>query len=185
MSLRNTDTAYGSLAQSFHWIIALMILVLWCVGLYMTGLEVSPQRLKLYSYHKWAGVTVFALVLARLAWRFISPPPALPAGMSAWEKLAASLGHKLLYLLLFAIPLSGWMMSSAKGYQTVYFGVLPIPDLLSKNPELGKLLEEVHEYLNFFLMAVVAGHAGAALKHHFVDKNNVLARMVPGLKSKS
>ena len=85
----------------------------------------------------------------------------------------------MLYVLMIAIPLSGWLMSSAKGFQTVYFGILPIPDLLDKNKELGDLLALVHKSLNLFFVAVLAGHIGAALKHHFIDKDDILIRMAP------
>jgi cytochrome b561 len=85
----------------------------------------------------------------------------------------------VLYLLMFAIPITGWLMSSAKGFQTVYFGLLPLPDLLVKNEELGELLEGIHSLLNFGMAALVVAHAGAALKHHFLDRDDVLARMLP------
>jgi cytochrome b561 len=151
------------------------------LGFYMEDLAMSPTRLKLYAYHKWIGVTIFALVALRLAWRLWSPPPPLPGSMPAWERRAAEISHRLLYLMLFAVPLSGWLMSSAKGFQTVLFGVLPIPDLLSKNPPLGAALEEVHWMLNKMLLGLVSLHIAAALKHHFVDRDEVLARMTPGL----
>jgi cytochrome b561 len=99
--------------------------------------------------------------------------------MPAWQRKIAEATHVLLYLLMFAVPLSGWLMSSAKGFQTVWFGVLPLPDLLSKNAELGKLLEEVHEWLNFGMAVVVIAHLGAALKHHYIDRDDVLIRMLP------
>jgi polyisoprenoid-binding protein YceI len=101
--------------------------------------------------------------------------------MPAWQRMAAEATHVLLYLLMFAVPLSGWLMSSAKGFQTVWFGVLPLPDLLDKNKELGDLLKEVHEALNFGMAGLVLAHAGAALKHHFIDRDDVLARMLPFL----
>ena len=94
-------------------------------------------------------------------------------------QLAAHAGHVLLYALMIAIPLSGWLMSSAKGFQTVWFGVLPIPDLLDKNRELGDLLQTVHLSLNLFFVVVLIGHIGAALKHHFIDRDDVLTRMLP------
>ena len=100
--------------------------------------------------------------------------------MAPLERIAAHAGHHLLYVLMFAIPLTGWLMSSAKGFQTVWFGVLPIPDLLAKDKALGDLLQTVHVVLNFVLIAVLLGHVGAALKHHFFDKDDVLTRMLPG-----
>ncbi|HEX8986363.1 MAG TPA: cytochrome b [Rhodocyclaceae bacterium] len=170
---------YTPVAIGLHWIVAALLAALFGVGLYMHGLPLSPWKLKVYSWHKWAGVTAFALLLLRFAWRATHRPPALPAAMPAWQRGAAHAGHALLYVLMAAIPLTGWLMSSAKGFQTVWFGVLPIPDLLEKNKELGEVLGEVHEWLNYLLAAVVAGHAGAALKHHVVDRDDVLTRMLP------
>ncbi len=181
MPLRNTSNRYGDIAIALHWLVVLMLLGSFSLGFYMHELPVSPLKLKLYAYHKWLGVTIFAVVALRLAWRLWSPPPALPASMPGWEKRAADISHHLLYLLLFAAPLSGWLMSSAKGFQTVWFGLLPIPDLLTKNPPLGEALAEVHEVLVFLLLAVIAIHVAAALKHHFMDKDDILARMTPGL----
>ena len=176
------NTHYTATAKLLHWLIALMIFGMLAFGFYMTGLDLSPTKLELYSWHKWAGVTVFMLVLVRLAWRIGHKPPALPAHMPAIERLAAHAGHHLLYVLMLAIPLSGWLMSSAKGFQTVWFGVLPLPDLLTKDKALGNLLETVHVVLNYTLIAVLLGHVGAALKHHFIDRDDVLTRMLPRRK---
>ncbi len=173
------STHYSATAKALHWGIAVLIFGLLGLGFYMTGLELSPTKLQLFSWHKWAGVTVFMLVVVRLAWRITHRPPALPAHMSALERFAAHAGHHLLYVLMFAIPLSGWLMSSAKGFQTVWFGVLPLPDLLAKDKALGDLLQTVHVSLNFVLIALLLVHIGAALKHHLVDKDDVLTRMLP------
>jgi cytochrome b561 len=170
---------YTATAIGLHWLMVLLIVTLFSVGLYMSDLPLSPWKLKVFSWHKWAGVTAFLLALARILWRATHRPPALPIAMPRWQQLAAHGGHALLYLLMFAIPLSGWLMSSAKGFQTVYFGVLPIPDLLAKNKDLGNLLLTVHQTLNWIMAAVVAGHAGAAFVHHFVDHDDVLMRMLP------
>jgi cytochrome b561 len=174
-----TRNRYTATAIGLHWLIALVLIGLFGVGLYMTGLKLSPQKLQIYSWHKWAGVTVFLLALARIAWRIGHPPPPDPAGMPHWQVVAAHGVHHLLYLLMIAIPLSGWLMSSAKGFQTVWFGVLPLPDLLDKNKELGDLLQAVHKFLNYSLAGLVLAHAGAALKHHLIDRDDVLARMLP------
>ncbi len=173
---------YTRTAKALHWLMAVLIFGLLALGFYMQGLPLSPEKLKLYSWHKWAGVTAFALVLVRLAWRAAHPPPPLPATMSKPMRFAAHAGHALLYLLMIAIPLSGWLMSSAKGVQTVWFGVLPIPDLLAKDKALGDLLAIVHKTLNLVFVAVIAGHVAAALKHHFIDRDDILARMLPDRK---
>ncbi len=172
---------YGLTAQLGHWLTVLLLCAAFPVGFYMVELALSPTKLKLFSYHKWIGVTVFALVLLRLLWRRWNPPPPPPA-MAPWAVRTAQITHRLLYLLLLVVPLSGWLMSSAKGFQTVYFGRLPIPDLLGKDPALGAALETVHWMLNKMLLGLVALHVAAALKHHFVDRDAVLRRMLPSLR---
>ncbi len=171
------NTTYTPVAKGLHWLMAVMILGLLALGIYMSDLPLSPQKLTLYSWHKWFGVTVFLLVWLRLAWRVTHCPPALPDTLSAPMRLAAHAGHAALYVLMVAIPLTGWLMSSAKGFQTVWFGVLPIPDLLGRDRELGDLLQQVHKLLNLLLMLTLAGHVLAALWHHFVLKDDTLRRM--------
>ena len=175
------STHYTATAKALHWGIAVLIFGMLGLGFYMTGLDLSPTKLQLFSWHKWAGVTIFLFVVVRLGWRLRHRPPELPAGMPAWQRKVAAATHVLLYLLMFAVPITGWLMSSAKGFQTVYFGVLPLPDLLVKDADLGDLLQEVHKLLNFSMAALVVAHIGAALKHHFIDRDEVLARMLPFL----
>ncbi|MBL0122499.1 MAG: cytochrome b [Betaproteobacteria bacterium] len=170
---------FTSTAITLHWLVAAMMVISVAIGLYMTGLKLSPDKLKLYSWHKWVGVTIFMLVAIRAAWRLSHASPPMPASMPAWQRHTANAAHILLYVLMFAIPLSGWLMSSAKGFQTVYFGVIPLPDLLGKNEALGELLQEVHRLLNYTFIAIVAVHVAAALKHHFIDKDDVMQRMLP------
>ena len=181
LSSSTQASGYTGTAIALHWLIAVALAGAFALGLYMHELPLSPQKLKLYSWHKWAGVTIFLFVLARLGWRLLHPPPGLPAAMPAWQRKVAAATHVLLYLLMFAVPITGWLMSSAKGFQTVYFGVLPLPDLLVKDKELGDLLHQVHKLLNFSMAALVLAHLGAALKHHFIDRDDVLARMLPFL----
>jgi len=175
---------YTRTAIALHWLMAVLLVGLFGVGTYMSDLPVSPQKLKIYSWHKWAGVTAFLLIAFRLAWRVGHRPPPLPDSMPAWQQMTAHGLHHLLYLLMIVIPLSGWLMSSAKGFQTVYFGVLPLPDLVSKDKELGDLLKTVHTTLNYSLAALVMAHAGAALKHHLLDRDDILSRMLPFLARK-
>jgi cytochrome b561 len=170
---------YTKTAKALHWLMAILLFGLLALGFYMHDLPLSPEKLKLYSWHKWAGVTAFLLVWLRLFWRVTHRPPALPENMPKIMQLAAHAGHLLLYVLMIAIPLSGWLMSSAKGFQTVWFGVLPIPDLIGKHKETGDLLQTLHMGLNLLFAAVIAGHIGAALKHHFIDKDDILKRMLP------
>lgn len=174
---------YTPTAIALHWIVAALIIGNLCFGLYVEGLHgITPQKLRYLSWHKWVGVTIFLLAAARLLWRLRHAPPALPASMRPWERKAAHAGHVLLYVLFFAAPISGWLMSSALGFQTVYLGLVPIPDLLQKNRELGDTLKVVHRTINYTMAAVIVGHAAAALKHHFHDRDDVLARMLPFLR---
>jgi len=173
------NTTYTAVAKLLHWGMAVIILGLLALGFVMTDMPLSPEKLQYYSWHKWAGVTVFVLVWLRLVWRVMNPPPAYPTTMPRTVQIVAHLGHAALYGLMLAIPLSGWLLSSAKGVQTVWFGVLPLPDLLEKDKELGHLLHEVHEALNFVLLFLLAGHVAAALKHHIMDKDDILKRMLP------
>lgn len=174
---RYTGTAIG-----LHWIIFVLVFCGWLLGQYMSGLPFSPQKLRYVSWHKWIGVTVFAFVLLRLAWRLYHPPPALPASVSLLQQRAACAVHALLYVLLIVIPMTGWLYSSAAGVPTVWLGLIQLPDLLQKNKAVADVLKEVHSYLNWTLFALVLGHAGFALKHHFIDRDGVLTRMIPVLK---
>lgn len=177
--MSSSPTRYTSVAIGLHWIMAIGILGTFSLGLYMSDLPLSPTKLRYFSWHKWAGVTLFLLVLVRLGWRVTHQPPALPANMPKIQAIAAAGAHHMLYLLMLIIPLSGWLMSSAKGFQTVWFGVLPLPDLIGKDKELGDTLKEVHEMLNYLMIFIVVAHAGAAVKHHVIDHDDILKRMLP------
>ena len=170
---------YDKAQIALHWLIALLIFVTFPLGLYMADLKPSPTVLRLYSYHKWIGVTIFFLVALRLAWRATHGVPGPIAGMPRWQEIASKAIHHSLYLLMVAVPLSGWLMSSAEGFQTVWLGLVPLPDLLEKNKALGETLGDVHETLNWIMLALVAVHLAAALKHHFVDRDGLLLRMNP------
>ena len=177
--------AYTRPAITLHWLMALLVFITFPVGLVMSEMALSPNKLRLLSYHKWLGVTVFILVMVRLLWRASHKPAPLLATIPHWQRVAANAVHVLLYVLLFAIPLSGWLMSSAKGFQTVYLGMLPLPDLLSKDKVLGDALAALHEVLNITLLLLVVAHVAAAVKHQFVDRDGTLARMLPFLDRSS
>ena len=173
---------YTHTAIFLHWLVALALAATFALGFYMADLPLSPNKLKLYSWHKWAGVTLLAVVVIRLAWRLTHRPPEFPPGMSHLAQLAAHTGHWVLYALMLLIPVSGWLMSSAAGRPVVWFGVLQLPDLIGVNKDLAGQIKEVHETAAWLLLVLVGLHTAAALKHHFVDKDSVLARMLPFLK---
>jgi len=175
--MNTTNSSYTPVAKAFHWLMAVLILGVLVLGLTMHDLPLSPRKLELYSWHKWFGVTIFGLVWLRLAWRLTHPPPPLPESLSPRIRRLSAVGHATLYGLMIVIPLSGWLMSSAKGFQTVWFGIVPIPDLIGRDRELGDLLQTVHKALNVILMLTLAGHVAAALWHHFVLKDDTLRRI--------
>lgn len=180
-----SEMRYSNPAVLLHWLVALLIFAGFPLGLYMVDLPLSPDKLKLYSYHKWIGITVLMLAAIRLSWRLTHTPPPLPPGIAVWQRRASAVVHGLLYGLVLAIPVSGWLMSSAKGFPTVWFGVLPLPDLLERNRELGDLLASVHQALNYTLAALVILHVAAALKHHFIERQPFLQRMGLGKKERT
>jgi cytochrome b561 len=169
--------AYTRTAVALHWFVALLITAGFTLGNYMTELHMSPRKLRLYSYHKWIGITVLGLVLIRLVWRLThQPPPDEP--MPRWQRIAAHLTHWLLYLLMIVTPIVGWLYSSASGYPVVYLKLWQLPDLVSKNADLAKVLVKVHGSLAWTLFAVVVLHVAAAFKHHFFDRDSTLKRML-------
>ena len=169
---------YTGTAIALHWLLAVMIAGSFAVGLYMVDLPFSPQRLKLYNWHKWAGVLILTLSAARLLWRLTHRPPAA-APMPAWQARAAHAAHLALYVLFFAVPLMGWAYSSAAGFPIVLFGVLPLPDFVPVSRELADALKPWHGWLAKGLAAVVALHVAGALKHQFIDHDGLLRRMWP------
>lgn len=174
-------TTYTKTAITFHWLMALLLVANFALGLTMSDMELSPQKLQFVSWHKWAGITLLGLITLRFLWRaFANRPVLLP--MAAWQRRLAKLTHFLMYLLLFAVPISGWVMSSAGGFTVTYLGLFPLPDLVAKDKQLFELLKEVHEVLNFTLLGLVILHVLAVLKHQFIDRDATLARMVPWLK---
>ena len=186
MSINNTNSnvRYTAPAIALHWLMAWLIIAVYFLGLSIDALPVGPDRIQVVGWHKWLGVTIAFLWGFRVLWRASHRPPALPASSPAWQNAASHLVHVALYLLMIAIPVSGWLMSSAKGYTTNFFGLFDLPNLLMKDKELGHTLKEVHEVLANSLMALVGLHIAAALKHQLVDKDNLLGRMRPARKTK-
>jgi cytochrome b561 len=172
----DAPTRYTATAMALHWLLALALVGIFAVGLYMTSLPFSPARLKLYNWHKWAGVTILTLSALRLLWRLTHRPPAdLP--MPAWQARVAHLTHNLLYVLFFAVPLAGWAYSSAAGFPIVWFGVLQLPDFVPKDKALADTFKLIHQFAAYGLGLLVAAHVAGALKHIVIDRDGLLARM--------
>ena len=174
---------YSTLAMLFHWLLGFALVGIFAVGLYMADLPFSPLRLKLYNWHKWAGITILTLSLLRLLWRVTHRPPALPAAIERatpqWQLQAFHATHIALYALFFIVPLVGWAYSSAAGFPVVVFGVIPLPDFVPASKELAELIKPWHQITAFTLAGLVALHVAAALKHHFIDKDGLIYRMLP------
>ncbi len=170
---------YTTAAIVLHWLLALMIVGTFGMGLYMADLPLSPTRLKLYNWHKWAGTTILALSALRLLWRLSHRPPA-DQPMPAWQAKAAHVTHGLLYVLFFAVPLLGWAYSSAAGYPIVWFGVLPLPDFMPVDKDLAEALKPWHGRVAKALALLVLLHVAAALKHQFIDRDGLIGRLGPG-----
>lgn len=177
------STAYTSTAIALHWLIAALIVGAFALGWTMTRIPgITPDKLRFYSWHKWIGVTVLALALLRIVWRATHRAPPLPAGMSAWQRGAAHAVHVALYLLMIAIPVSGYLYSSAANVPVVYLGLVPLPTVIGPDPVLKAWFKAIHIALDYGLFALVAGHAAAAVKHHWIDRDGLLGRMLPFLK---
>jgi len=173
---------YTRTAIALHWLVALLIACGFSLGTYMVDLHISPRKLRLYSYHKWIGITVLALVLIRLVWRLThKPPPEVP--MPNWQLRSARATHYLLYALMIVTPLCGWLYSSASGYPVVYLKMWQLPDLVHKNPALAKVLVQIHGFLAWSIFWIVLLHVAAALKHHLVDRDDTLRRMLAWRRS--
>ena len=177
--LPHTDVSlrYSTPAIALHWLMAWLVIATYFIGLGMGELPIGPERIQMVGWHKWLGVTVAYLWVLRVFWRATHQAPAQPAGTPGGRVSASHLVHLRLYILLIAIPLTGWLMSSAKGFTTNYFGLFDLPNLLEKDKALAQTLKEAHEFLANSLMALVALHIAAAIKHQVIDKDNLMARM--------
>lgn len=178
---QDAPATYDTVSISVHWLLAVLIGVTFFVGLYMADLAFSPTRLRLYNWHKWIGMAVLALSAARLVWRVSGHrPPPLPVGTPAWQLAAYRGTHLVFYLLFFAVPLLGWFYTSAVGVPVVWLGLLPLPDLVPLNKPFGEeVLKPLHSVAAYALAGIVVLHIAAALKHQFIDRDHLLARMWP------
>jgi len=178
--LRNTETAWGTIAKLLHWGIAVLIVAQIVLGLVAIGWRLSPTKLNLFIWHKSLGILLLALIAARLLWRFANPTPRLPADMPGWERLAAHASHALLYICMFALPVSGWIINSAANVPLRVFWLFPLPPITAPDKALAETMKLVHLGLIVALGVVLAIHVAAALRHHFIKRTDILLRMLPG-----
>ena len=169
-------TRYTAPAIALHWLLGLMLIGSFSLGVYMSDLPFSVSRLRLYNWHKWAGVSILLLSFVRLAWRITHRPPA-DQPMPAWQATAAHTTHQLLYALFFIVPLLGWAYSSAAGFPIVWFGVLPLPDFVPVDKALAEAIKPWHERSAMLMAALVLLHVAGALKHQFIDRDGLLTRL--------
>ena len=189
MQMANTESRYGSVAQALHWVIVLLIIAQYVLAQMADAAEharathpaAALEQLALLARHKSVGLTIFALAVVRLIWRFVSPPPPFPSSMPHWQAVAARLTHFAFYVVLFAMPISGLVMSAAANYPVSYFGLFTLPNLVAPDKGLEHLMKEVHETLFYILVTLATLHIAAALKHEFFDHDGVLRRMLPGM----
>ena len=168
---------YSPTAKWLHWIMAVLIIALLILGFYMADLPKGPDKTALVQFHKAIGTVMLVLAAVRLWWRIGHTPPPLPASIAAWQAQVVYSAHWLLYGLMIAQPLSGWAMSSARGFPVALAGIIPLPALVGKNESLGEILKELHEFIGWSLAILVIGHVAMALKHHFIDRDGLLLRM--------
>lgn len=179
MSLGNTPERWGWVSQMLHWVIALLIVAIAIIGLTMVDLPNSPRKISVYALHKSLGLTVLVLATVRMAWRlYAGAPPPLP-GVPAWQHRVASATHAALYLLMFAMPLTGWWFNSAAGYPLQWFEAFNLPPLAPEDKVQRALAGQLHEAGFWLLLLLVLAHAGAALIHHVVQRDDTLRRMLP------
>ncbi len=181
MPIRNTTDRWGWASIGFHWLTLLLVLGLVVVGLLMQELPNTPAKIQVYALHKSVGLTVLGLTVLRLLWRLVAGAPAPVPGTPRWQSAIAQGTHGALYAILLAMPLSGWLYNSASGFPLQWFGVFKLPALSGRDPGLKAFAGEAHEWLFIAMAVIVALHAAAALKHHYLDRDRTLSRMLPGL----
>lgn len=170
---------WGVVSQLFHWTCAALVIALGAIGLYMTELSSPVAKIRIYALHKSLGITLLALVVLRLLWRWTRPAPGPVPGMSRHLRLAADGTHGFLYVMMIAMPLSGWLYNSASGYPLQWFRRFNLPALAGKDEQLARLAHALHEYGFWLLLVLVVGHVGAALYHHLFLDDGTLHRMLP------
>jgi cytochrome b561 len=178
MNFLNTVRSWGVVSKTLHWLIVLLIINQWIIMERAESLGMAA-KLQAIGLHKSLGMTIFMLAIIRLVWRLLNPVPSLDGLTKSWERRLAALSHVLLYGLIFSLPLSGWLMSSARNFPVSWFNQFQFPDLVPASQELYRSMQDLHHLLFWALTAVALLHVAGALKHHFIDRNEVLRRMLP------
>jgi cytochrome b561 len=178
--LRNTDLSWGAPAKLLHWAVAALVFAQIALGWAAVSWRLSPTKLDLFVWHKSTGMLILALMVVRVAWRLGNVAPSLPADMGPLERRGAHASHLLLYLLLVALPLTGWIVNSAANVPFRMFWLLPLPDIAAPDKAVADAAARAHYLLFVALSLLLAVHIGAALRHHFAKRNDVLVRMLPG-----
>ncbi len=176
--LRNTTASWGRVSRYLHWIMAALLIGQVLLGRYANALERSPEKLNLMMWHKSIGISLLLLMLARLVWAWINPAPSPMPGTAAWVRSASRLSHAALYVLVITIPMSGWLMNSAKNIPFRLFRLVPWPNLLKPDANLGRVFEFWHNQLVALLLVILCIHVAAALWHHFYRRDATLKRML-------
>lgn len=183
MSIKNTKYSYGSVTKFLHWLIFFLVLGMLLVGFFMDDIGDKGLKSQVIMLHKLTGLTVLSLMIFRLIWALMNPKPQLPNGSKRWERIAEYAGHGLLYLLLIAMPLSGWLMVSAAGKPPTFFNLFAIPmPGVAGNDTLKHLGDSLHTIIAWTIIVIVSLHILAALRHHFFEKDDILLRMLPEKK---
>ncbi len=181
MTLRATPNSWGSVAKTLHWGMFVLLAAVMVVGYYMTDLPLGMTKMKIYALHKSVGILLLGLVSLRIVWRLVDRRPAMEP-MPAWQRVVAAVAVMVLYVCMLGLPLSGWLYNSAAGFPLRWFNLVNLPPLMASNPAVKGMIKEWHETGAAIFLCVIGAHVLGSLKHHFVDRDRTLARMLPGRK---
>lgn len=179
MSLRNTESSWGSVTKFMHWSISSSVIMIFLIAFFLLGRRNSPYIADYFTLHESLGMTVLFLMIIRLPWRLSNKTPALPSTVPTWQRIASRTSHALLYLCLFIMPLSGWIHATAHGYAPKVWWLYTLAAPVAEDKALSHNTELVHNFFAWVFGIVICIHVLAAIKHHFIDKDNVLSRMLP------
>ena len=182
--MSEAETRYNGVAQAFHWAVAILIAANFIIADIMEELPRGLEKVEMYNLHKSIGLSILALVILRLIWRHMKPPPPLPEQISPLEALASKIGHALLYLVMLALPISGLVIALASAFPTVIFGLFQLPKVMEPSEALADQAAWVHGLLTWVILALIGVHVLAAIKHEIADGHGFFLRMLPGGKQK-